>query len=241
MPMPPIWLAYIAEHTNFTIAELSEANQTVEELISAQEDLGVEVFPPADQRYSALELVAPENTSVVIVGQDPYPGVFKNEDGPEVPLATGLSFSIPVGVPLARAKSLQNIFLERQNDLGENFPIPAHGDLTGWANQGVLLLNTVFTVDRDAPNSHRNFGWKLISTAIIRALSVSRPHLVYILWGKPAQRIGNNIHNQGAHTVIRSSHPSWRSCNLGFLGSCPFSRTNDALGGYGSELIDWNV
>lgn len=183
-------------------------------------------YPPVEMRYRALECVAPEDVRVVILGQDPYHGAGE---------AHGLAFSVPKGIKMP--PSLRNIFTELADDL--NVPKPLDTDLTRWASQGVLLLNTALTVAPDQAGSHAKKGWKEVTDAIIRALGASEGRSrVFVLWGKPAQSKRALI-TEGKHLVIEAPHPSPLSAHRGFFGSRPFSKTNDWLKAQGSPVIDW--
>jgi uracil-DNA glycosylase len=176
--------------------------------------------------FTALELTAPENVKVVIVGQDPYHGVNQ---------AHGLSFSVQRGVALP--PSLRNIFVELHTDT--NTAIPEHGCLEAWATQGVLLLNTTLTVREGQAGSHAGHGWEQFTDAIIHYLGSRDMHTVFVLWGAHAQRKLPLIN--GRHTVITSAHPSPLSAYRGFIGSRPFSQINSALSAHGQPTIDWRL
>ena len=232
---PPPWFDLIASNSDLG-ATASGLIEAVEARICHDEHQGAKVFPLAEMRYRALEMCSPAATKVIVIGQDPYHGLVKLPDGSVVPEATGLSFSIPQGARLP--PSLRNIFKELVTDL--NVTTPLHGDLTHWAKQGVLLLNTVLSVEMDQPKSHEKMGWQTITAAIIQALSRSKPGLVFILWGNSAKALRLHIADN-AHTIIESSHPSpiGGSCNKGFFGSKPFSRANQALSQQGCQQIVW--
>ena len=183
------------------------------------------VFPPAGRIFAAFDACPFDKVKVVILGQDPYPGYGQ---------ANGLSFSVNPGVELPR--SLRNIYKELEDDLG--CPPPPTGDLSGWARQGVLLLNATLTVDAGAPASHQNRGWETFTDAAIRRLAEERENLVVILWGAYAQRKGEFI-DRSRHCVITSPHPSPLSASRGFFGSRPFSRANAYLAAHGIEPVDW--
>ena len=184
------------------------------------------IFPAHDEVFTALELTAPENVKVVIVGQDPYHGVNQ---------AHGLSFSVQRGVALP--PSLRNIFVELHTDT--NTAIPEHGCLDAWAAQGVLLLNTTLTVREGQAGSHAGHGWEQFTDAIIHYLGSRDMHTVFVLWGAHAQRKLPLIN--GRHTVITSAHPSPLSAYRGFIGSRPFSQINSALSAHGQPTIDWRL
>ena len=185
------------------------------------------VYPPKNFVFNALKLTSYENTKVVIVGQDPYHGEGE---------AHGLSFSVQKGVKIP--PSLQNIYKELENDLGIK---PAkYGDLTKWAEEGVLLLNAVLTVEKDKPASHRNLGWELLTDYIIKALNEKDDPIIFILWGNFAKEKRKYITNP-KHLVLTSPHPSPYSANSGFFGSKPFSKTNEFLIKNNKKPIDWQL
>lgn len=183
------------------------------------------VYPPKELLFSALKLTPYERTRVVILGQDPYHGPGQ---------AHGLSFSVLPGVRFP--PSLQNIYKELESDLG--ISAPNHGYLLHWAEQGVLMLNAVLTVREGQPNSHKGLGWERFTDAIMMKLNERDEPLVFILWGSYAQQKGAFI-DRRRHMVIRSPHPSPLSAHRGFLGSRPFSQTNDFLREQGLGPIDW--
>ena len=185
-----------------------------------------EVYPPKDYIFNALKLTSYENTKVVIVGQDPYHG--KGE-------AHGLSFSVQKGIKIP--PFLKNIYKELYDDLGV---LPKdNGDLTGWALQGVLLLNSVLTVEKDKAASHRNLGWELLTDYIIKILNLKEETVVFILWGNFAKEKAKLITNPH-HYIVMSPHPSPFSAYSGFFGSKPFSKTNEFLVKNGLTPIDWS-
>ncbi len=183
-----------------------------------------EIYPPRPDLFSAFRLCPPEAARVLILGQDPYhrPGQ-----------AHGLSFSVRPGLPLP--PSLRNIFKELRDDLGT--PPAASGDLTAWAAQGVLLLNAVLTVRAGAPGSHAGRGWEHVTDAAIRALDAKPDRVVFLLWGAYARRKAVLVCH-ARHVVFEAGHPSPMN-RQGFLGSRPFSRTNDALAEVGLSQIQW--
>jgi uracil-DNA glycosylase len=183
------------------------------------------VFPSEEDVFNAFRLTPLEQVRVVILGQDPYHDVGQ---------AHGLSFSVRVGQPLP--PSLRNIFKELQTD--KNIPQSPHGDLSSWARQGILLLNTVMTVRAHEPNSHRNRGWEQFTTQVIRILNQCQD-LVFVLWGKPAQDKASLIDSR--HGVITSPHPSPLSARRGFFGSRPFSKVDEFLIRQGTPPIDWEL
>lgn len=183
-------------------------------------------FPPGKLVFNAFNLCPFDKVKVVILGQDPY-----HEQGQ----AMGLSFSVPEGIMLP--PSLQNIYKEIQNDLGK--PIPASGDLTRWAKQGVLLLNATLTVRAHIANSHQTLGWQNFTDAAIAALSNHRAHVVFMLWGGFA-RSKKRLIDANRHCIIESVHPSPLSANRGgWFGQHQFSRCNAYLKQQGLDEIDW--
>ena len=183
-------------------------------------------FPPAKLVFNAFNLCPFDKVKVVILGQDPY-----HEQGQ----AMGLSFSVPEEIMLP--PSLQNIYKEIQNDLGK--PIPASGDLTRWAKQGVLLLNATLTVRAHIANSHQTLGWQNFTDAAIEALNAHREHIVFMLWGGFA-RSKKRLIDANRHCVIESVHPSPLSANRGgWFGQHQFSRCNAYLKQQGLDEIDW--
>ena len=185
------------------------------------------IYPPKDYIFNALKLTSYKDTKVVIVGQDPYHGEHQ---------AHGLSFSVQKGVKLP--PSLQNIYKELESDLG--IPPRTDGDLTGWAKQGVLMLNAVLTVEKDKAASHRNLGWEPMTDYIIKLLNKKDEPVVFILWGNFAKEKAKLITNPN-HYIIISPHPSPFSAYSGFFGSKPFSKTNDFLISKKMQPIDWSL
>lgn len=185
------------------------------------------IHPDMYHIYEALELTPYEKVKIVILGQDPYHGVNQ---------AHGLSFSVQPGVKIP--PSLNNIYKELQSDLGIS-PVK-HGNLVSWAKQGVLLLNTVLTVREGQAYSHRGKGWEILTDKIIEKLNEREKTIVFILWGKPAQEKMKMI-DKSRHIILTSAHPSPLSAHRGFLGSKPFSKTNDALMALGETPIDWQL
>lgn len=183
------------------------------------------IFPPGKQIFAAFNATPFDKVKVVILGQDPY-----HEPGQ----AHGLCFSVNEGVPFP--PSLQNIFKEIHDDTGA--PIPANGDLTRWARQGVLLLNATLTVENHRAGSHQGKGWEELTDAVIAHLSEHREHLVFILWGAFAQKKGAKI-NRMKHLVLTSPHPSPLSAYRGFFGNHHFSKANAYLAQHGLEPIKW--
>jgi len=202
----------------------SERHTELQQFI-AHERLESTVFPPAQNVYAALELTSFESTKVVILGQDPYHGNGQ---------AHGLSFSVRSNTPIP--PSLRNIFKELFTDVA--IQREQNGDLTGWARQGVLLLNTTLTVREGEPGSHQERGWQHITDAVISALNEKTTRVVFVLWGAHARKKKILI-TQTHHVVIESAHPSPLSAHRGFFGSRPFSRINSALEEAGLSPIDW--
>ena len=198
--------------------------------LRAQSDAGKAIYPPEGSRLRALELTPLDEVKVVILGQDPYHGPGQ---------AMGLSFSVPEGVP--PPPSLRNIYKELADDCG--IAVPASGDLTAWARQGVLLLNNTLTVEAGQAGSHAGRGWDAITDACVAAVARREDPAVFILWGSHAQkkaaRIGE-LAEPTRHLVIRSPHPSPLSAHRGFFGSKPFSRANAFLESAGRGTIDWS-
>ena len=186
-----------------------------------------EIYPPSRDIFNAFAFTPLPDVKAVILGQDPY-----HEPGQ----ATGLCFSVHKGVRIP--PSLVNIYQELHDDLGCS--IPSHGDLTKWAGEGVLLLNTVLTVQAHRANSHKNIGWEEFTDAAIRVLADEDRPLVFILWGGAARRKKSMIRNP-KHLVIESAHPSPLSAYGGFFGSRPFSRCNAFLEENGIPPIDWQI
>lgn len=185
------------------------------------------IYPPADDIFNAFHFTPLEEVKVVILGQDPY-----HEPGQ----AHGLCFSVKPQVPIP--PSLVNIYKELEDDLG--CYIPNNGYLEKWARQGVLMLNTVLTVRAHQANSHKDLGWEQFTDAAIRVLAEQDRPMVFVLWGKPAQRKKEMIHNP-KHLILESPHPSPLSAYRGFFGSRPFSRINAYLEQNGLEPIDWQI
>ena len=189
---------------------------------------GAIIYPPADKVFEALRLTPFEQVKVVILGQDPYHGAAQ---------AHGLAFSVPIGT--AVPPSLANIYKELATDI-DGFQIPQHGHLQHWAEQGVLLLNTVLTVPEALAHAHASWGWETYTDAIIRELSTQRSGLVFMLWGKHAQKKGAML-DRSRHLVLEAPHPSPLSVYRGFYGCQHFSQTNAYLHKLGLSAINWQV
>jgi len=185
------------------------------------------IYPPGSKIFNALNLTPFNSVKVIILGQDPYHG--QNQ-------ANGLSFSVEIGNKIP--PSLQNIFKELNSDL--NILPSQHGDLSNWAKQGVLLLNTILTVESSKPCSHSNKGWEIFTDKILHSLSSLKENLVFILWGKKAQEKILLI-DESKHKILKSPHPSPYSANNGFFGSQPFSKTNFFLESKKIDKINWKL
>jgi uracil-DNA glycosylase len=192
----------------------------------AEVEAGRRFYPPADKVFNALSLTPFEAVRVVILGQDPYHGPGQ---------AMGLCFSVPDGI--APPPSLQNIFKELSSDLGVQ--TPSHGDLTSWAERGVLLLNAVLTVSPRKPGSHAGKGWERFTDRAVAELSDRREGVVFLLWGKYAQQKGDVV-DGARHHVLTAAHPSPYSAT-GFFGCRHFSRANELLVAAGEAPIDWQL
>ena len=203
---------YFAELTDFVRQQYQDSRQIV--------------YPPASRIFAAFDECPFDKVKVVILGQDPYHGPGQ---------ANGLCFSVGNGVALP--PSLVNIFKEVQDDL--KLPVPStDGDLSRWARQGVLLLNSTLTVEAHRPTSHQGKGWETFTDAAIRILAEEKEHLVFILWGAYAERKGAFI-DRNRHLVLTSAHPSPLSAYNGFFGNKHFSKTNDYLREHGEKEIVW--
>ncbi|SKC55692.1 uracil-DNA glycosylase [Ohtaekwangia koreensis] len=183
------------------------------------------VYPPGKEIFKAFDACDFSDVKVVIIGQDPYHGEGQ---------ANGLCFSVRDGVRMP--PSLVNIFKEILNDIRK--PIPKSGDLTRWAEQGVLLLNATLTVRAATPGSHQNKGWEAFTDAVIKKISEERENVVFLLWGAYAQKKGEII-DRKKHLVLMSAHPSPFSADRGFFGNKHFSKTNEYLRSKGVKEIDW--
>ncbi len=216
-PVDQSWLPALAPHTH-VLAKISE-------FLGNEQARGAQVLPQAEYIFRALSLPA-DHVRVVIVGQDPYPTPGH---------AIGLAFAVDRKTrPLPR--SLNNMYRELNDDLG--ISTPAHGDLSAWQDQGVLLLNRCLTVRAGEAGSHRTFGWETITNAVLEYLAQHQKPLVAILWGRDAQLSARHL--PGVAT-IKSAHPSPLSAHRGFFGSKPFSHCNALLKEQGAEPIDWRI
>ena len=185
------------------------------------------IYPKPHLMFNAFNSTHLNKVKVVIIGQDPYHGQGQ---------ANGLSFSVNDGIPIP--PSLLNIFKELESDL--SIPLPNSGNLQSWANQGVLLLNTILTVEKDNANSHKDLGWEIFTKKAIEIASSQLENIVFILWGKQAQSIEDVI-DTSKHYIIASVHPSPLSAHRGFFGSKPFSKTNKFLKSKNINPIDWKL
>ena len=209
--------------------------QALRTFLSQEKAAGKTIYPPSPLIFSAFNHTPFDAVRVVIIGQDPYHGENKGQAQ-----AHGLSFSVPPGLDLP--PSLQNIFKEITADLNIKMSprINQSGDLTPWANQGVLLLNATLTVEQAKAGSHQNKGWEQFTDAAIAALNSHREGLVFVLWGSYAQKKGTFIDAQ-KHLVLKSVHPSPLSAHRGFFGNHQFSTINQYLIKQGQTPIDWQV
>lgn len=198
----------------------------LKEFLKQEKQAGKVIFPKGAEIFNALDTTPLDDVKVVILGQDPYHG--PNQ-------AHGLSFSVRKGVP--KPPSLVNIYKEIERDL--QIKMPLHGDLTGWAKQGVLLLNAMLTVEQANAGSHQKRGWEEFTDAVIRAINEKESHVVFMLWGAYAQKKGAFI-DRKKHLVLESVHPSPLSAHRGFLGNGHFSKANDYLKQHGLTPIDWD-
>jgi len=198
--------------------------ENLRSFLMQEKSRGAIVFPPSDQTFTAIYETSLDDTKVVIIGQDPYHKVNQ---------AHGLSFSVNPGIKIP--PSLMNIFKELQDDLG--CEAPNHGYLKSWANQGVLLLNSILSVEEGRPGSHANRGWEVFTDKLIEVLN-KRSDLVFILWGNYALLKGNKIDTK-KHLVLKAAHPSPLSSHKGFFGCKHFSKTNNYLVKKGKTPINW--
>ena len=183
------------------------------------------IFPKYKNIFRAFNLISPQKIKVVIIGQDPYHGINQ---------ANGLAFSVCNECKIP--PSLKNIFKELVDDIGCSKPF--YGNLTKWANEGVLLINSVLTVVESNANSHKNIGWEVFTDSVIKKLSLEYENIVFILWGNPSQKKASLI-DESKHLILKAPHPSPLSSYRGFFGSKPFSKTNSYLLFCGKKEIDW--
>lgn len=221
--LDPSWIAPLRAEFD------AESMATLRGWLDAETAAGKRIFPPAADRFRALELTPLPAVRVVILGQDPYHGAGQ---------AHGLSFSVRPGV--RPPPSLLNIYKELASDLG--LTPPAHGFLEAWAKQGVLLLNSVLTVEEGRAASHRARGWERFTDAVVRAVAARDAPSVFMLWGGHAQKKAAfvaGVEAGGRHLVLKAPHPSPLSAYGGWFGSRHFSRANAFLGSRGRGAIDW--
>jgi uracil-DNA glycosylase len=197
------------------------------EFLQQEKRAGKQIYPPGDELFNAFDHTPLDKVKVVILGQDPYHG-----DGQ----AHGLCFSVCRGIAIP--PSLQNIFKELHRDLG--IPFPGHGELTAWADNGVLLLNSVLSVERACAASHQGRGWEQFTDRVIEVVNREREGVVFMLWGSYAQRKGGII-DSSRHCVLKAPHPSPLSAHRGFIGCGHFRAANDYLQARGETPVDWRV
>lgn len=197
------------------------------DFLHEQEENKKQIFPQQQEYFASLNLTPLNQVRVVILGQDPYHGPGQ---------AHGLCFSVKKGVKLP--PSLKNIFKELENDLG--LPVSKHGCLTAWAEQGVLLLNSVLTVEEGLAASHQGKGWEQFTDKVIQVLNEQKTQIVFVLWGSYAQKKGAII-DKSKHLVIEAPHPSPLSAHRGFFGTKPFSKINEHLKKHGQKEINWQL
>lgn len=219
LQMPQPWQRFVPDLVRDVDLEILDRR------LQAAADDGRTVLPPKSLWFNALAQTPPNDVSVVILGQDPYPTPGN---------AHGLSFSVTPGTALPA--SLRNIYKELASDLG--VPPPPTGDLTRWTQQGVLLLNSCLTVEAYVPNSHQGWGWEALTDALVAGLSAEREHLVFVLWGSFAQKKARLV-DAKKHLVVRAVHPSPLSAHRGFFGSRPFTVVNAYRIAHGLSPIDW--
>ena len=225
--LPASWRPQLA-------AELDKPYFRELEKFVAAEQQAYDIYPPAADIFAALKFTPYKNVNVLLLGQDPYPGVDRKT---KLIQAHGLSFSVRPGVrPPA---SLVNMYKELQTDV-KGFRMPNNGYLEPWARQGVLLLNAVLTVRAGQPNSHKGRGWETFTDTIIRKVNDKTSPVVFVLWGAYAQKKISLITNQ-QHTIVKCAHPSPLSARHGFFGCKPFSKINRALRAAGKAQIDWQI
>jgi uracil-DNA glycosylase len=200
---------------------------TLKDFLLREREAGKRIFPKGSEWFHALDATPRDQVRVVILGQDPYHGEGQ---------AHGLCFSVKPGVP--PPPSLVNIYKEMQSDLG--VPPPRHGHLEHWASQGVLLLNSVLTVEAGRAASHQGKGWERFTDAVVREVNALPHPVVFILWGNYAQKKANFV-DASRHLVLKSAHPSPLSAHNGFFGSKPFSKANAFLNAQGEREIEWRL
>ncbi len=202
--------------------------QQIVTFLKTEKSLGKIIYPPGPLIFNAFNQTPFDKVKVVLLGQDPYHGAGQ---------AHGLSFSVPNGIK--PPPSLVNIFKEIHNDIGIEMPV-AYGNLTSWANQGILLLNAALTVRAGEPFSHAKYGWAEFTDAVIKKVSDEKKQVVFLLWGKFAQEKQSLI-DETKHHVLKAAHPSPFSADKGFFGCKHFSKTNELLMQNGDNPIDWKL
>lgn len=219
--LDPSWKAVLADEFS------KDYMLALKAFLLKRKQSGSVIYPPGSHIFNALDYTPFDKVKVVILGQDPYHGPGQ---------AHGLCFSVQPGI--ATPPSLQNIYKEIEKDLG--IQQPPHGCLLSWAEQGVLLLNSVLTVEAAQAGSHQGKGWEIFTDRIIRELNQQREHLVFLLWGSYAQKKGAII-DRSKHLVLESPHPSPLSAHRGFFGNHHFSRANQYLAQHGVSAINWQL
>ena len=219
--LEPSWLARLGDEFD------KEYMSQLREFLKQEKRAGKRIYPPGSELFNAFEHTPLDKVKVVILGQDPYHG-----DGQ----AHGLCFSVRRGIAIP--PSLQNIFKELQQELG--IPIPGHGDLTAWADSGVLLLNSVLSVECARAASHQGRGWEQFTDRVIEVVNREREGVVFMLWGSYAQRKGGII-DGSRHCVLKAPHPSPLSAHRGFFGCGHFRAANDYLQSRGETPVDWRL
>ncbi|MDF0604708.1 uracil-DNA glycosylase [Neisseriaceae bacterium TC5R-5] len=221
MRVHPAWQSVLSS------AVIQQQLLTIDAVLCQQAALGKVIYPPSPLIFNALSGIAPAEVKVVILGQDPYHGPGQ---------AMGLSFSVPAGVRIP--PSLRNMYKELAADLA--VPVAVSGDLSAWAQQGVLLLNSVLTVEQEQAGSHGKLGWQKISDALIDAVNLQNPGCVFLLWGNWAHSKADYI-DQQRHLVLKAAHPSPLSASRGFHGCRHFSQANSWLLAQGRTTLDWDL
>ncbi|MGB1973666.1 MAG: uracil-DNA glycosylase [Vibrio toranzoniae] len=222
MSAPKTWESIINDERD------KEYFQSVLAFVEQQRNSGKTIYPPQEQVFNAFDMTPFESVRVVILGQDPYHGANQ---------AHGLAFSVLPGVKIP--PSLRNMYKELAQDI-EGFEIPNHGYLDSWASQGVLMLNTVLTVEEAKAHSHAKCGWEMFTDAIIAELNQRSEPIIFLLWGAHAQKKGQAIDSE-RHHVLTAPHPSPLSARRGFFGCKHFSMTNKILSSIDQNPIDWRL
>lgn len=217
----PQWLRFLQSEFE------QDYMQALSAFLRAEKAQGKIIYPAGENMFAALNSTLLEDVRVVILGQDPYHG--PNQ-------AHGLSFSVPMGVRIP--PSLQNIYKELSTDQG--CEVPKHGNLQAWAERGVLLLNSVLSVEQSQAASHQGKGWERFTDQVINVISAQSSNVVFLLWGAYAQKKGVSI-DRNKHLVLQAPHPSPLSAHRGFLGCGHFSKANQYLIDHGQSPIDWQI